>query len=129
MAGLFMVLPVMVLYSDLLPGATPLLMGLALGIYGLTQALLQIPFGILSDRIGRRPLIAAGLLLLILGSVVAAMAETVHGVILGRALQGAGAALVDHLDGSDTNVIGLPLAATVQLLRRAGMDVLTPPRT
>jgi len=91
MAGLFMVLPVMVLYSDLLPGATPLLMGLALGIYGLTQALLQIPFGILSDRIGRRPLIAAGLLLLILGSVVAAMAETVHGVILGRALQGAGA--------------------------------------
>jgi predicted MFS family arabinose efflux permease len=91
MAGLFMVLPVFVLYADVLPGATPFLMGLALGIYGLTQALLQIPFGILSDRIGRRPLIAAGLLLLILGSVVAAMAETVHGVILGRALQGAGA--------------------------------------
>jgi predicted MFS family arabinose efflux permease len=91
MAGLFMVLPVFVLYADVLPGATPLLMGLALGIYGLTQAVLQIPFGMLSDRIGRKPLIAFGLLLLIIGSVVAALAETVYGIILGRALQGAGA--------------------------------------
>ncbi|TVP88526.1 MAG: MFS transporter [Thioalkalivibrio sp.] len=91
MVGLFMVLPVLVLYSDVLPGATPFLMGMALGIYGLTQALLQIPFGILSDRIGRRPLIALGLVLLIVGSVVAALAETVYGLILGRALQGAGA--------------------------------------
>ena len=91
MAGLFMVLPVFVLYADVLPGATPLLMGLALGIYGLTQAALQIPFGMLSDRIGRKPLIAFGLLLLIVGSVVAALAETVYGIILGRALQGAGA--------------------------------------
>lgn len=91
MAGLFMVLPVFVLYADVLPGATPFLIGLALGIYGLTQALLQIPFGILSDRVGRRPLIAVGLLLLIVGSVVAATAETVYGIILGRALQGAGA--------------------------------------
>lgn len=91
MAGLFMVLPVLVLYTDVLPGATPLLMGLALGIYGLTQALLQIPFGILSDHVGRRPLIALGLVLLIVGSVVAALAETVYGLIIGRALQGAGA--------------------------------------
>ena len=91
MAGLFMVLPVFVLYADVLPGATPFLMGMALGIYGLTQALLQIPFGILSDRVGRRPLIAAGLVMLIVGSVVAALAESVYGVIVGRALQGAGA--------------------------------------
>lgn len=91
MAGLFMVLPVFVLYADVLPGATPFLMGMALGIYGLTQALLQIPFGILSDRVGRKPLIAAGLLMLIVGSVVAALADTVYGVIVGRALQGAGA--------------------------------------
>ncbi len=91
MAGLFMVLPVFMLYADVLPGATPFLMGLALGIYGLTQALLQIPFGMISDRVGRRPLIALGLLLLIVGSIVAALAESVYGIILGRALQGAGA--------------------------------------
>lgn len=91
MAGLFMVLPVLVLYTGVLPGATPFLMGLALGVYGLTQALLQIPFGILSDRVGRRPLIALGLVLLVVGSVVAALAETVYGLIVGRALQGSGA--------------------------------------
>jgi predicted MFS family arabinose efflux permease len=91
MAGLFMVLPVFMLYADVLPGATPFLLGLALGIYGLTQALLQIPFGMVSDRVGRKPLIALGLLLLIVGSVVAALAESIYGIILGRALQGAGA--------------------------------------
>ncbi|WP_018868374.1 MULTISPECIES: MFS transporter [unclassified Thioalkalivibrio] len=91
MAGLFMVLPVFMLHLDTLAGATPFLMGLALGIYGLTQALLQIPFGLLSDRLGRKPLILGGLALFVLGSLVAALAETVHGVILGRALQGAGA--------------------------------------
>jgi len=91
MFGLFMVLPVLVLYTDVLPGASPFLMGMALGIYGLTQAALQIPFGILSDRVGRKPLIALGLVLLIVGSVVAALAETVYGLIVGRALQGAGA--------------------------------------
>ncbi len=91
MAGLFMVLPVLMLYVDVFPGATPLLMGVALGIYGLTQALLQIPFGMLSDRVGRKPLIAVGLVLLIIGSVIAALAESVYGLILGRALQGAGA--------------------------------------
>ncbi|WP_018882756.1 MULTISPECIES: MFS transporter [unclassified Thioalkalivibrio] len=91
MAGLFMVLPVFMLHADRIPGATPLLMGLALGIYGLTQAILQIPFGLLSDRVGRKPLILVGLLLFVAGSLVAALAETIHGIILGRALQGAGA--------------------------------------
>lgn len=91
MAGLFMVLPVFMLYADVLAGATPFLLGLALGIYGLTQALLQIPFGMVSDRVGRKPLIALGLLLLIAGSIVAALSDSVYGIILGRALQGAGA--------------------------------------
>ena len=91
MLGLFMVLPVLALYADDLAGATPLLVGLALGVYGLTQAVLQIPFGLLSDRLGRKPVIAAGLLLFLLGSVVAAQADTIGGVILGRCLQGSGA--------------------------------------
>jgi len=91
MLGLFMVLPVLALYAGDLAGATPLLVGLALGIYGLTQAALQIPFGLLSDRLGRKPVIAAGLLLFLLGSVVAASADSIGGVILGRCLQGSGA--------------------------------------
>jgi MFS family permease len=91
MLGLFMILPVFALYAEQLQGVTPFLVGLAIGIYGLTQALLQIPFGMLSDRIGRKPVIAAGLLIFAAGSVVAAMAHTIEGVILGRALQGAGA--------------------------------------
>ena len=91
MLGLFMVLPVLALYADDLAGATPLLVGLALGGYGLTQALLQIPFGALSDRLGRKPVIAFGLLLFMVGSVVAASAETIGGVIAGRCLQGSGA--------------------------------------
>ena len=91
MLGLFMVLPVLALYADELHGATPLLVGLALGGYGLTQAVLQIPFGLLSDRLGRKPVIAAGMLLFALGSVVAASADTIGGVILGRCLQGSGA--------------------------------------
>ena len=91
MLGLFMVLPLLALYVADLPGATPLLIGLTLGIYGLTQAVLQIPFGWLSDRIGRKPVIVGGLLLFALGSVVAALSDSVYGVILGRAMQGSGA--------------------------------------
>ncbi len=91
MLGLFLILPVFALFAEDMPGATPLLAGLAVGIYGLTQALLQIPFGLLSDRIGRKPVIFAGLVLFILGSVVAALADDIVWIIIGRALQGSGA--------------------------------------
>lgn len=91
MLGLFLVLPVFALFAEDLSGATPLLTGLAIGIYGLTQALLQIPFGLLSDRIGRKPVILAGLLLFALGSVIAALADDIFWIIVGRALQGSGA--------------------------------------
>ncbi len=91
MLGLFMILPVFALYAEDLPGVTPVLVGLAIGIYGLTQAILQIPFGMLSDRIGRKPVIIAGLLLFAAGSLLAAWAESIGWIIAGRALQGAGA--------------------------------------
>ncbi|MGD2053816.1 MAG: MFS transporter [Gammaproteobacteria bacterium] len=91
MLGLFMIMPVFALYAEQLPEATPLLTGLALGIYGLTQAILQIPFGMLSDRIGRKPVILTGLVIFALGSLVAAYADSIYGIILGRALQGSGA--------------------------------------
>jgi predicted MFS family arabinose efflux permease len=91
MLGLFMILPVFALYAGELKGVTPALTGLAIGAYGITQALLQIPAGLLSDRIGRKPVIIGGLLVFAFGSVVAAQAESIHLVILGRALQGAGA--------------------------------------
>lgn len=91
MLGLFMIMPVFALYAEQLPEATPLLTGLALGIYGLTQAVLQIPFGMLSDRVGRKPVILAGLVIFALGSLVAADADTIYGIITGRALQGSGA--------------------------------------
>jgi MFS family permease len=91
MFGLFMILPVFALYAEHLPGATPLLMGLALGIYGLTQALLQIPFGMWSDRIGRKPVIFIGLLIFAAGSLIAGTATNIEGIIVGRAIQGAGA--------------------------------------
>lgn len=91
MLGLFMILPVFALYGDKIPGATPMLMGLALGIYGLTQALLQIPFGMWSDRIGRKPVILIGLLIFAAGSLIAGSASSIEGIILGRAIQGAGA--------------------------------------
>lgn len=90
-AGLFLLLPVLAVYAQQLPGATPLLIGLAVGVYGLTQAALQIPFGWLSDRWGRKPVITLGLLVFAAGSVVAALAHSIVGVILGRAIQGAGA--------------------------------------
>jgi MFS family permease len=91
MFGLFALLPVLSLYAAELQGATPLLIGLAVGAYGLTQAGLQIPFGALSDRVGRVPVIIAGLVIFALGSVVAATGDTIWDVIAGRLLQGAGA--------------------------------------
>lgn len=91
MLGLFMVLPVLMLYADDYQHSTAFLMGLALGAYGFSQAILQIPFGIWSDRWGRKPVIAIGLVIFALGSLVAAMADSVYGLILGRLLQGAGA--------------------------------------
>jgi MFS family permease len=91
MLGLFMILPVFALYADQLQGHTPFLVGLAIGAYGLTQALLQIPFGMLSDRFGRKRIITAGLLLFAVGSAVAALADSIVWVIVGRALQGSGA--------------------------------------
>ena len=91
MLGLFMVLPLLALYAADLPGATPTLIGLALGIYGLTQALLQIPFGWLSDQVGRKPVIVGGLVLFALGSALAASADSIYGIVAGRTLQGAGA--------------------------------------
>ncbi len=91
MMGLALILPVFAIYAEGLAGHTPFLVGLALGIYGLTQALLQIPFGIASDRFGRKPVIIAGMIVFLAGSVVAAMATSIEMVIVGRALQGAGA--------------------------------------
>lgn len=91
MLGLFMVLPVFVLLGDDLEGATPALIGLAIGIYGLGQAVLQIPFGMLSDRFGRKRMIYIGLALFAMGSLLAASAESIYVVIAGRILQGAGA--------------------------------------
>lgn len=91
MLGLFMILPVMSLYTEGLDGMTPLLLGLAISVYGLTQAMLQIPFGLMSDRFGRKRIITIGLLLFVAGSIVAAMSTTIYGIIIGRALQGSGA--------------------------------------
>ncbi len=91
MLGLFMILPVLSLFAKQLEGATPLLIGLSMGIYALPQVILQIPFGLLSDRIGRKKVIIFGLVLFFAGSVVAALSTTINGVIAGRALQGAGA--------------------------------------
>ncbi|MBO6558543.1 MAG: MFS transporter [Pseudomonadales bacterium] len=91
MLGLFMVLPVLPLATDDVPLATPLLIGIAIGIYGLSQGLLQIPLGFLSDRYGRKPVIAAGLMIFVIGSFVAGSAQDVYQLIIGRFLQGCGA--------------------------------------
>jgi MFS family permease len=92
MLGLFLVLPVFALEARKYPGGEdPALIGLAMGIYGLTQGLLQIPFGVASDRLGRKRVIVFGLLVFALGSLLAASADTLTGLLAGRALQGAGA--------------------------------------
>ncbi|HDJ1438458.1 MFS transporter [Serratia rubidaea] len=91
MLGMFMVLPVLTTYGMALNGASETLIGIAIGIYGLAQAVFQIPFGLISDRIGRKPLIVGGLLVFALGSAIAALSDSIWGIILGRALQGSGA--------------------------------------
>ena len=90
--GMFVILPVFAIYAERLPGGDNLtLVGIAIGAYGLTQAILQIPFGWWSDRIGRKPVVYAGLVIFAIGSFVAALAPDIYVVIIGRILQGAGA--------------------------------------
>lgn len=92
MFGLFIILPVFTFFAKDLPGGDSYtLIGIALGAYGLTQAILQIPFGWLSDRIGRKPVVYLGLILFAVGSFVAASATDIYWVIFGRVIQGAGA--------------------------------------
>ena len=91
MYGLFLIIPVFSIYARDIPGATEFLTGIAIGVYGLTQAVLQIPMGFLSDVIGRRKVIALGLLVFIIGSVIAALANDIWWIIIGRAIQGSGA--------------------------------------
>jgi predicted MFS family arabinose efflux permease len=105
--GLFVILPVFALYAERLPGWNLTLVGIALGAYGLTQALLQIPFGWASDRLGRKPVMAAGLAVFAAGSALCAVAEAPWAVILGRTLQGAGA------------ISGVAIAAAADLTRPA----------
>jgi len=91
MLGLFMLLPVFSIVGQELGGYTPVLVGVAIGAYGLTQAIFQIPFGWMSDRFGRKPVILFGLVIFVVGSLVAAMSDHIYGVIAGRLLQGCGA--------------------------------------
>ena len=91
MFGMFLILPVFALYAPMLDGGNDhMLVGIALGAYGLTQAILQLPFGMLSDRIGRKRVIYIGLLLMALGSLICASANDIYTMILGRAVQGSG---------------------------------------
>jgi len=92
MLGMFLILPVFAVYAEHLPGGqSHTLIGIALGVYGLTQAILQLPFGMASDHFGRKRVIYFGLLLFALGSFIAASAHDIYMVIIGRAIQGAGA--------------------------------------
>jgi MFS family permease len=126
MLGLFMILPVFMLLAAEMPGFSPFKAGLAVGIYGLTQAVLQQPFGKLSDRFGRRPVMFVGLALFALGGVVAALADTMGMLIAGRALQGCGAIAgvalafaADHTSSQNRSivmaVIGIGIGASFLL--------------
>lgn len=126
MLGLFMVLPVLPISGEEIPSATPLLIGVAIGIYGLSQSMLQIPLGFLSDRYGRKPVIAAGLLVFVVGSFIAGFAQDVYQLIAGRFLQGCGAiastllALMSDLTRVDQRsksmaIIGIAIAGSFGL--------------
>ena len=132
MLGMFIILPVFALYAAKLPGGGSYTMvGIALGAYGLTQACLQVPFGWLSDRWGRKPTIYLGLVIFALGSLVAALAQDVEMVIVGRIIQGAGAisaaviALAADLTRDDQRtkamaIIGMTIGGTFALSMAAG---------
>lgn len=131
MLGLFMIYPVFAAYAGKFADATPYKIGLALGIYGLSQGLLQIPFGLLSDRIGRKTMIVLGLVLFAIGSAVAAASTSINGVIVGRVLQGAGAvgsvilALVADLTAEENRtkamaVIGMTIGGSFMVALVAG---------
>lgn len=91
MLGLFLLIPVFSIYAEGLQGATPTLVGFALGIYGLAQGFLQIPFGLLSDKLGRKLIITVGLILFAFGSLLGAITHSIYGMIFARVLQGSGA--------------------------------------
>lgn len=91
MLGLFLLIPIFTVYAAQLQGATPTLIGIALGGYGLTQGICQMPFGMLSDKFGRKPMIIIGLILFALGSLLGAISDSIYGIIAARALQGTGA--------------------------------------
>jgi MFS family permease len=134
--GLFMIYPVFATYARNLSGANPYLIGEALGIYGLSQGLLQIPFGLLSDRVGRKVMIVLGLLLFAAGSAVAAVSTSIGGVIVGRALQGSGAvgavilALVADLTDEENRtkamaLVGITIGLSFMIALVAGPIVAT----
>lgn len=91
MLGLYFIIPILSPYVAQMPGSTPMLVGLAMGIYGFTQLLFQVPFGIWSDRWGRKPVLTLGLLVFMLGSVICALATNAWILVLGRLVQGMGA--------------------------------------
>jgi len=134
MLGLFMVFPVLSIFGLEYDQATPLLIGVALGGYGLTQAVFQIPLGMLSDVYGRKPIIVAGLVLFALGSVVAALSDSIWGLILGRLIQGAGAiasavmALLSDLTSEENRtkamaVVGVSIGISFTIAMVAGPAV------
>ncbi len=129
--GLFMIYPVFAAYAQHLSGANPYLIGEALGVYGLSQGLLQIPFGLLSDRFGRKLMIVVGLVIFAIGSAVAASSTSIGGVIVGRVLQGGGAvgsvilALVADLTSEENRtkamaMVGITIGASFMVALVAG---------
>ena len=129
--GLFLLLPVLALHAGELPGGTPLFAGLAVGAYGLTQSIMQIPFGVWSDRIGRKPLIVVGLVLHVAGSALGAVAATAWSLVFARIVQGLGAvsgpvmALLADLTRPESRTramfaIGMSIGATFVLSLVAG---------